>query len=277
MKKIIYLALFATQFALAQNSATETSTTSVSTSVSTVRKLQLTYKNETSSNLERNKKTEGGATTDNQFKATYLLGEDVRAGFYISTKTDIAGQQEAQSTKKWTEGDLAAVVESIHGGLLGSDKTLLEGRMYFPTSKTSLDKRQELLVRGDINLPYTMNGTLSSNFYLSPRYSVVKGDRDQFDTLAQAKIAAKANSVLTGYAALNYKNSIKQSNVFKRALETAGPEVGADITVNPIVKLNLSLVQDRIIDQPSKAKVRPEFALYDTKETQYMLKAQIKY
>jgi hypothetical protein len=277
MKTLIYLTLLAANFVYAQNATTEASSTSVSTTVSTVRKLQLTYKNETSSILERNRKTGGGATNDNQVKATYLLGEDVRVGIYASAKTDIAGQNETQSSKKWTEGDLAAVVETTYGGLLGADKTFLEGRMYFPTSKTSKDKVQELLLRADLNLPYTISGLLSSNVYVSPRYTVIKGSHDQLDTLAQAKLAAKANSVLTGYAALNYKNSLKQSNVFKRALETAGPEIGADITVNPLIKLNLSLAQDRIIDQPSKAKVRPEFALYDAKETQFMLKAQIKY
>jgi hypothetical protein len=276
MKNLIYSSLLLVNFAFAQSSTTE-SAASVSTTLAAPRSFQFTYKNETSSLLDRNYKTGGGATTDNQFKATYLLGEDVRFGLFASAKTDIAGLNETQSSKEWISGDLAAVVESVYAGFLGSDKTLFEGRMYFPTSETSKDAKQDLQLRADLNLPYTLGSVLSSNIYFSPRYASLQGDNDQFKTVTQAKVAAKANSVLTAYAALNHINNIKQTNVFKRAVETLGPEVGADITVNPIVKFNLSLLQDRAIYQPTNRKVRPDFALFDTKETQYMLKAQIKY
>jgi hypothetical protein len=276
MKNLILMSLLISNIGFAQSS-TNQSVTGVSSVPAAQRSVQLTYKNETSSNIERNKKTGGGVTTDNQFKATYLLGEDVRFGLYASAKTDIAGQNETQSSKKWISGDVAAVVESIYGSLLGSDKTLLEGRMYFPTSEVSKNKKQEMQLRADLNLPYTINGLLNSNIYFSPRYFSVQGERDQLDSLIQAKLAAKANSFVTGYAAINYKNVLKQTAVFKRDMETMGPEIGADITANPILKFNLAVMQDRAIYQPTKLKVRPEFALYDTNETLYMLKAQIKY
>jgi hypothetical protein len=164
MKKIFFVSLMLTNFAFAQSSRNESVTGVSTTSATSMRNFQFYYKNETSSILERNQKTGGGATTDNQFKATYLIDENVRFGFLISAKTDIAGQNEAQSNKKWIGGDLAAAVETSFSGFLGSDKTLFEGRMYFPTSQTSINKKQDFQLRADVNLPYTINNVFSAGF-----------------------------------------------------------------------------------------------------------------
>lgn len=278
MKNLIFLGLLISNFTFARAGYATSSSTSSKVQIPNPRNFQFTYKNEITSNLERSRITEGGATSENQIKATYLLKNNIRLGLLTSAKIDIAGREETQSSKEWRYGDLAGVVETISEGILGADNLFFEGRMYFPTSQQSQKSNQELLLRGDINMPYTINGGLGANWYFKPRYFVFEGSHDRFELFSQGKLQAKVNSVFMPYMAVNHNIVIQESSLaYKRAIETLGPELGTDLVVTPIVKLNLALFQDRIIDQPTQAKVHRQFVLFDPKETTYMLKVQIKY
>lgn len=283
MKKFVLLSLLAASVAYGQDSAT--SSTSLTTKApSADRKLQLTFKSEFSSELEKSKTTGGTANSENKFKATYLFDENVRAGLYTELKTELAGLNESQSSKEWTEGDLAAVVETSHAGLLGADKTNFEGRVYFPTSRASKDAYQELKLRAELNMPYTLTEVYGANFMYRPEYTFGKDTavsiNDKLTQELQAKLDGKASKYLSAYGAINYKLEMNDKGAFKRTSEKLGPEVGADITVNPLVKLNLSMAQSRDVYEPSQAraaKTRQDYALFDTEDTKYYLKATIKY
>lgn len=270
MKNIVLMSalLLAASFSQAQTAGT--STTSVT---SPSLPWTVSAKSEWSSNIETAKQV-GGAATENQFRIAYKLTDKVQLGLLFGGKYNLANENQIQSDQEFIGMDTALAGLFVAPSFLGSDKTEVDARVYLPTTEASQKAKQLYQLRADIKLPYTFSSARSATLQVSPRVSDFEVAATKLELVSQAKFAQ--GSKVAPYIALNHKLKMLNTAGMSRTEEYVGPELGVELVPHKMVKLAFLVAQERNILNPSVKKVRPEYSAFDTKETKYLMSAQIK-
>lgn len=274
MKKnlVLFLSFLISVSVFAQTSSTSSGTSSIFAPIQTPWVFQ--FKNDTFNTLETTK-IMGGATTENQFKLTNKINSSTQIGFLVGFKYDLANTSQNQADIKTKMNDFAldGILET--GSLLGSDKTVTEGRIYIPTSEKSHVEHLNTQLRADVLMPYTLKNNMTAYLYFNPRLYNYENGLNITKLRSQARIGI--GSTLHSYVALDHKIEMGTKVINKRTLEAMGPEVGIEWTPNSFVKLAFNVAQFRNVLNPTESNVRKNIALFDTKESEYDFMAQIKY
>lgn len=265
-----FLLLLTIQFSFAQVSTTPSVTT---TATSPSLPWTATVKSELSSTIENAKKV-GGGSTENQFRIAYKFSEAAQLGLLFGGKYKFVGQAQNQSDQEMVASDTAIAGILVAPSLLGSDKTIIDGRFYLPTSKDSIKLKQNLLARVDMILPYSLTGQKNLTFWVSPRFADFEFNSSKFDILSQVKLAQ--GSKIAPYIALNHKVKMGYKTGLNRTEEYMGPEVGIEALPHKLVKLGIYVNQERNILNPSAKNAPSDYSAFNSTESKYFVFGQIK-
>lgn len=230
-------------------------------------------KSEMESNIETGK-TVGGAQTDNQFRIAYKFNDKAQIGLLFGGKYKLTSETQTQADQEMISSDVAVAGVLTAPAILNADKTEIDGRIYLPTSDLSKNAKQNYQLRADIKLPYSLESQRTATLMVSPRVSDYEITATKVELISQAKLAQ--GKMFVPYVALNHKLRLDNTAGLVRSEERMGPELGLDINPHRLVRLSLLVAQDRNILNPTKKNIRSEYALFDTKETKYLLGAQIR-
>lgn len=232
-----------------------------------------TLKSELTSNVQTAKDM-GGAGTETQFRLAYKFNDQAQLGLLVGGKYNLATINQNQEDQKMVASNVALAGLFIAPSLLQSDKTEIDARIYLPTSDASQTLKENFQMRADIKLPYTVAPQRVATLQVSPRWTDYAAMDSKIELVSQAKLAQ--GKMVAPYAALNHRFKFLNGEKTTRTEEFAGPELGLDYAPHKIVKLTLSVSQERNILNPTAKKVRAEYSAFDTRETKYLLGAQIK-
>ena len=219
-------------------------------------------------------KVAGGGGTDTQFRLSYKITDAAQIGILVGGKYPIATENQVQADQRMIASDIALAGVYVAPGLLEADKTEVDGRIYLPTSDAAEASKENFVLRADLKLPYTLAPQRVATITVSPRYADYQVNPSRLEMVSQAKIAQ--GKAIVPYAAFNHRVSLLDTAGMNRKEEYVGPEVGVEVNPHRMIKLSLSLAQERNILNPTSRNVRGDYALFDTNETKYLLGAQIK-
>lgn len=232
-----------------------------------------TLKSEVTNTIEAAKDV-GGAGTETQFRLAYKFTDAAQLGLLIGGKYNLATEAQVQADQEMLASDFAIAGILVAPGILEADKTEIDGRLYLPTSDASEVAKQNYQLRADVKLPYTLAPQRTATLTVSPRLTDYQVAATRLDLVSQLKLAQ--GKAIAPYVALNHKLKTANTAGLTRNAEYIGPEVGLDLVPHKLVKVSLSVSQDRNILNPTARKVRAEYSAFDTRETTYLLGAQIK-
>lgn len=276
MRKIIVQAsvLGLAPFLSFQLMAQQNSTTNVSTSVSAPSQWAASVKSEISNNLKTAADV-GGALTDNQLRLAYKFNDKAQLGLLFGAKYNIASDKQNQSDLAVINSDTALAGIYVAPSFIGSDKTEIDARLYFPTSDVSKKAKQNSMLRADIKLPYSLESEKVAALIFSPRFTDNAQADEKLEILSQARIGF--GKTLTPYVALNHRiKMLGQTTNLRRNEEVMGPELGVEYLPHKMVKLALLVSQERNILNPTAAKASRNYSLFNDSESKYLFAAQIK-
>lgn len=276
MRKMIIqtFALILMPFLCFQLKAQENATNVSTTSVSAPSQWAASAKTEISNNLKTASDV-GGALTDNQLRLAYKFSEKAQLGLLFGAKYNIASDKQNQSDIGVINSDTALAGIYVAPSFVGSDKTEIDARVYFPTSDTSKKAKQNSMLRADIKLPYSLESEKVAALVFSPRFTDNAQAVEKLEILSQARIGF--GKTFTPYIALNHRiKMLGQTTNLRRNEEVMGPELGVEYLPHKMVKLALLVSQERNILNPTAAKVSRNYSLFNDSESKYLFAAQIK-
>ncbi|MEY4616148.1 MAG: hypothetical protein RJB66_1108 [Pseudomonadota bacterium] len=268
MKKLVFASIFilSSPFVLAQSETTIVAPAPVLPWTATLR-------SEMASNIQTGKEL-GGAGTETQFRLAYKFNDQAQLGLLIGGKYNLATINQDQADQEMIASNVAVAGLLVAPSFWGSDKTEIDARIYFPTSEQSGLLKENFQVRADIKLPYTIASQRTATVQLSPRVTDYAVTDSKFELVSQAKLAQ--GKAIVPYLAMNHRIKVMGGEAMSRTEEFLGPELGIDLIPHKIVKISLSVSQERNILNPTSKKVRSEYSAFDTRETKYLMGAQIK-
>jgi hypothetical protein len=259
------------------NTATSTSTTSLSAAPTAT----FSFKNETSQ-LVQKANTIGGANTDNQLKAVLNITPKLGVGVLVGGYKDIANSTQAQSQISFKDMDLAVLVNGKTDGILGSDISIIEGRVYLPTSPYSKSIGQASRLRMDLLFPKNLGDGFSASLLFRPNYFTMNADSklsSYFGSLTSLRGTYNFTKDFDIYASLDhtYDSVDNKQTAIKTDKEVLGPQIGVEYKFSKYFKASLDAEQARNINEPAFYNVRKEYALFDANDTTYRFIGVITY